>query len=101
MFQQSGDTGWLALVDGVLVVLFNRCEKPEVTATMYGVTTRHGVAVAYVESLPRLAGRLREILGRERFDECVATGAAMDRAEAIRYERAQIRTARDELGVEP
>ena len=97
MFQQSGATQRLTMADGVLMELFNRCARPDVAATVYGVATRHGVAA---ESLSRLAGRLRDILGPERFDECVATGAAMDRAEAIRYERAQIRTTRDQLGAE-
>ena len=40
---------------------------------------------------------LRDTLGTDTFDRCVATGAAMDTAEAVRYAHALIEAARTEL----
>ena len=40
---------------------------------------------------------LRNTLDADTFDRCVATGAAMDTAEAVRYAHAQIDLIRSEL----
>jgi hypothetical protein len=47
--------------------------------------------------LPAVAGHLRVVLGDSVFTRCVATGAAMDHAEAVRYARAEIASARTQL----
>ena len=48
--------------------------------------------------LPGVLARLRTVLGETLFDERVATGAAMEFADAIGYARHQIQLARRELG---
>jgi hypothetical protein len=48
-----------------------------------------------VLALPDLIEQLRDELGGATFEECVAIGAAMEPADAVRYARQQIRTARD------
>ena len=40
---------------------------------------------------------LRNMLDSDTFDRCVATGAAMNTAEAVRYARTQIEAVRSEL----
>jgi hypothetical protein len=49
-----------------------------------------------VTLLPELIEHLREGLGEAAFDECVATGAAMETADAVGYARQQIQRARAE-----
>lgn len=40
---------------------------------------------------------VRNTLDTDTFDHCVATGAAMDTAEAVRYARTQIEAIRSEM----
>ena len=54
---------------------------------------------AKVVGLPGLVDHLRTILGSTRFDECVAAGAALEFADAVRYARLQIRLLRSELAM--
>lgn len=81
-----------------LATFFDRFERPEVAATLYGASTYH--ANLYVINVINLAGvaeHLRIVLSASRLDECVAAGAAMELGEAVRYAREQIQTARAEL----
>ncbi len=90
----SGDNVALTLVE--LAALFDRFDRPDVAATMYGATTTYSSTVATVD-LPDIVYHLRTVLGTSRFDECVANGAVMDLADAVRYARAQIQLMRAEL----
>lgn len=66
-------------------------------ATVYGTST-HQFAIGRVLNRPGVADRLRAVLGETLFDGCVATGAAMEPADAVRYARQQIQIARREIG---
>jgi hypothetical protein len=48
----------------------------------------------YVFYLPVVVDHLRAALGNAAFDQCTATGAAMDLAEAVGYARHHIELAR-------
>ena len=78
-----------------LAFVFRDLGRPEIAATIYGSSTRYA-SIAVVLSLPELIEQLRDRLGAATFDDCVATGAAMEMTDAIRHARQQIQTARDE-----
>ncbi len=92
-FHQAGTTTALVVTLGTLAVFFDRFEQPEIAATVYGTTTHHA-STANVADLPAVVDHLRTVLGGDRFGECVATGASMELADAVRYARAQIQLVR-------
>ena len=51
--------------------------------------------------MPSAIDHVRKTLDTETFDHFVATGAAMDTAEVVRYAHAQIETVRAELAASP
>ena len=63
-------------------------------ATVYGTST-HQFAIGRVLNRPGVADRLRAVLGETLFDGCVAAGAAMEPADAVRYARQQIQIPRE------
>jgi hypothetical protein len=77
-------------------VLFDRLEQPDIAATLYGATSRYGV-IAWVFNLPTVVDHLREALGQAAYDDCVATGAAMEFGDAVQYAQQQIRLAGGQL----
>jgi hypothetical protein len=83
----------IALAD--LAFVFRDVGRAQIAATIYGSSTRYG-SIANAPSLPELIEHLRDRLGEATFDDCVATGAAMETADAVRYARQQIRSAREE-----
>ena len=95
-FHQAGDTTDLALTFGSLAVFYDRINRPEIAATLYGTTTHHP-ATNVIIGFAAAIDHVRTILDTETFDRCVATGAAMDTAEAVRYARTRIEAARSEL----
>jgi hypothetical protein len=74
-------------------VWFDRFERPDVAATLYGASTYHPGSQYYV-NVPAMVDHLRAALGDAAFDQCAATGAAMDVADAVGYARRQIELAR-------
>lgn len=82
-WHQAGDFASLTATLAYLAVFFDRFERPEVAAFLFG-STNHTTAFMPTE-LPAVAEHLRAVLGATRFDECVATGAAMELADAVRY----------------
>ena len=92
----AGNVGHLAVALARLAVAFDRIERPEIAATIYGACTRYANIVMVAE-LPAVVEHLQTELGEARFDECVAVGAAMELAEAVRYARRQIELVRREL----
>ena len=97
-FQHAGAIANTAATLGSLATIFDRFEQPHIAATQYGATTDYG-HVSALPSIPGLVDHLRTILGSTRFDECVAAGAAMELADAVRYARAQIKLLRSELAM--
>jgi predicted ATPase/class 3 adenylate cyclase len=76
-----------------LAVCFDRIDRPDVAATLYGASTHQAVSL-YAMDLPAVVARLRAVLGDAVFDDCAATGAAMDLADAVEYARHHIELAR-------
>ena len=93
-FHQAGDVAGAGATFAYLAVFFDRVERPEIAATLYGTTARHPSLV----NRPGVVDHLRSVLGETVFDECVAVGAARALAEAVRYARHQIHLARREVG---
>ena len=95
-FHQSGNAADTSGTLGALAILFDRFERAEPAATIYGATTLHPGA-GWVIGMHDLVAHLRTVLGESQFDECVAAGISMELAEAVQYARAQIRLAQREL----
>jgi hypothetical protein len=79
----------------ILAVSFDRLDRPDVAATLYGAG-RHHAPRLYLFYLPAVADHLRAALGDAAFDQCAATGAALDLAEAVSYARHHIELARSQ-----
>jgi hypothetical protein len=90
---RTGNAVTLARVFSNLAVCFDRIDQPDVAATVYGASTFQPVS-QYVLGLPGVVDRLRAVLGDTAFDNCAATGAAMDAADAVAYARHHIELAR-------
>jgi predicted ATPase/class 3 adenylate cyclase len=97
---QSGDITNLAVTLANLALFFDTDEQPDVAATIYGATTPYASTVMVV-GLADGVDHLRAALGDSRFDECVATGAAMELGEAVRYARHHIDVTRQRLADRP
>jgi predicted ATPase/class 3 adenylate cyclase len=93
---RAGDVGNTALALAGLAVLFDRLERPEIAATLYGAS-RLRVDTGWVTHLHGVVNQLRTILGDSRFDDCVAIGAAMELTDAVAYARDQIQAARRQI----
>ena len=91
----AGNHGQLSAAVAALAVYFARAGHPEAAGTIYG-TTLHGFTT-WVPNLSATVEHLRTVLGESRFDECAATGAAMEPGDAVAYARQQIRSARAAL----
>ncbi len=99
-FHQSGNAADTIGTLATLAILFDRIERAEPAATLYGATTLH-TGTGWVIGLPELVDHLRTVLRASRFDECVAAGTSMELAEAVRYARAQIQLAKRDLDHQP
>ena len=97
---RAGNVVLLAATLAALAGFFDRIEQPEIGATIYG-TIAHHANINTVINLPAVLHHLRATLGDTVFHACVATGAAMEPPDAVQYARAQIQTARRELGDAP
>jgi predicted ATPase/class 3 adenylate cyclase len=78
---------------GYLAVCFDRLDRHDIAATIYGASTHHPVFEGHID-LPAVVDHLRAALGPAAFDQCAATGAAMDLTEAVGYARHHIQLAR-------
>ena len=74
---RAGDVGNTAVALADLAVLFDRLERPEIAATLYGASRLHG-DFGWVTHLPDVVNHLRTILGHAVFDDYVGAGAAME-----------------------
>ena len=95
-FHHAGNVAFLAATFASLAMFFDRFERPEIAATIYGASTRQA-SIGLVPHLPDVVAHLRSVLGEVTFDTCVAAGAAMEVAEAVRYAHEQIHVASHEL----
>ena len=77
-------------------MFFDRFERPEIAATVYGASTRQA-SISLVPNLPAVVDHLRSVLGDTRFAECVATGAGQSTADAVQYAHRQLRLTRREI----
>jgi hypothetical protein len=91
-FHSAGNLASVGTTLAILAVWFERFERPDVAATLYGASTYHPGSQYYV-NLPAMVDHLRATLG-DAFDQCAATGAAMDLADAVGYARHHIELAR-------
>ena len=98
-FHRAGNIAFLAATLASLTVFFDRFERPDVAATVYGASTRQA-SIGLVPNLPAVVDHLRSVLGDESFDACVATGAAQSTADAVRYAHRQLRLTRREIDVD-
>ena len=89
---QAGNNAHLAAAFTALASSFHRLERSDIAATLYGSATQLGTTMFTFRP-----DRLRAALGEDTFERCAATGAAMERAEAVRYARTQIQLAREAL----
>jgi hypothetical protein len=80
-------------------MFFDRQAQPDIGAVLYGASRLNTATTARVTGLAAAVARFRLALGDDVFDACVARGAAMELAEAVRYARDQIRVARSTCGV--
>jgi tetratricopeptide (TPR) repeat protein len=97
MFQRAGDYPAVSMTLGELVVCFDHVNQFVIAATLYGAEARYGRVP--VPGLPDVVEHLRTELGTPGFDDCIAAGAAMELADAVRYARRQIRLANQTLEV--
>jgi hypothetical protein len=95
-FQRAGNVTLSGTTLAFLAVCFDRFAPPDIAATLYGASTNHPGS-QYLVDLPAVA-RLRAALGDAFFDQCAATGAAMDLADAVGYARHHIELARRQAG---
>jgi hypothetical protein len=84
----------VAVTLAYLGVCFDRFDRPDVAAPLYGASTTHHAIIHIVIGLPATVDHLRSVLGDAAFGQCAAAGAAMDLAEAVEYARHQIQLAR-------
>jgi tetratricopeptide (TPR) repeat protein len=91
LLHRAGDVGNLAIAFANLAVLFDRLQRPQVAATLYGASRRHGLIIGWVPHLDDVIEHVRAVLGPITFDHCSDTGAAMDISDAATYARRQIR----------
>jgi predicted ATPase len=95
-FHRAGDVANAAVTLTHLAVFFDRIERPEIAATIYGASTRP-TSINMVTNLDDVLQHLRGALGETRFDDCVAEGAALEHADAVHYAREQIRLTQRQL----
>ena len=88
---RAGNVGILAIALVKLALFFDRVEQPEIAATIYGATTNYAMTSAMFP-VPIAVDHLRTVLGDATFEECVATGAAMDISNAVQYARDKIQS---------
>jgi hypothetical protein len=88
-FYRAGNGGSLALTLGYLTMFLDDIDRPSVAATIYGASTRYA-AISTLTKLPTTVEHLRLVLGETECTRCVASGADMEPADAVRYARQQI-----------
>ncbi len=88
-FHRAGNFGSLALTLAYLTMYLDDVDQPSIATTVHGASTRYA-AINTVTKLPATVDHLRLVLGETEFARCLAAGADMEAAEAVRYARQQI-----------
>ena len=86
-FHRAGNIPNLADMLAYLAVFFDRFERPEIAATIYGTVPSDGISTTSVVDLTAVVDRLRTQLGDTAFMNGSPPGAAMGPAEAVLYAR--------------
>ena len=84
-YHRLGNVAGLGFTFTNLAVFFERLERPEIAATVYGASTHYSSSIISVVDLANVVDHLRSRLGDTGFDECVANGVAMELADAVQY----------------
>ncbi len=92
-FHRAGNVVFLAASLASLAVSFERFDKPAIAATIYGSSTRQA-SINLVPNLDEAVARMRETLGADAFDQCVATGEAFTLGGTVEFANEQIAQAR-------
>jgi hypothetical protein len=87
VLHRSGAGAHLSIILANLATFFARFDRPEVAATLIGVSLRQAGSVSMAMDVDATADRLRTTMGPDRYAEYVDTGAAMDRGDAVRFAR--------------
>jgi predicted ATPase len=93
---RAGNVASMSTTLAYLAVCFDRLDRPDIAATLYGASTNQAI-VQYVVDLPALVDHLRDALGDAAFDQCAASGANMDLTDAVGYARHHIELARRQI----
>jgi predicted ATPase len=91
---RAGNVPALAMTLAYLAVYFDRLDRPDIAAILYGASINPVQAIISIVDLPAVVDHLRAALGDAAFDQCADTGAAMNLADAIAYARHHIELAR-------
>jgi predicted ATPase len=89
-FHRAGNHTDLRATLCYVAMFFDRLEMPEIAATVFGGSRMS--AESWVVGMPSALEHLRDVLGADRFDACVATGTAMEPMAAVSFAREKIRT---------
>jgi tetratricopeptide (TPR) repeat protein len=99
LYHQAGNHGSLATTLAMVARLFSQLGRTEIAATVYGMSTRHGISL--LPQLPQVIDELRAALGEEGFERRVAAGSALEFDDALRYVREEIAVAQRQLAGQP
>jgi predicted ATPase len=90
-FYRAGNGGSLALTLSYVTMFLDDIGQAVIAATVHGASSRFA-AINTLPKLPTTVEHLRLVLGETEFTRCVAAGAEMEPADAVRYARQQIET---------
>ncbi|MDQ2750898.1 MAG: LuxR C-terminal-related transcriptional regulator, partial [Actinomycetota bacterium] len=97
-FHRAGNVPQLIITLASVPALFERLERFEPAATLFGAMSRHESSFHHVPELADLEGRLASKLDPKQTRELVAQGTALDLDAAAQYARQQIGAARRDPG---
>ena len=95
-FHRSGNVPQLVITVASVPALFEKLERFEAAATLFGAMSRQPSSSHHVPELADMERRLTAALGEARVSELIALGAAFDLDGAAVYAREQIAVARRE-----
>ena len=97
-YRSVGNHGSVATMLGDVAVMFDRLDRFETAATVYGMSIPRGQSIAV--GLDETIERLRTQLGDEAFDACVTTGSTMGFNDAMDYVGRAVEDARARLAAD-
>lgn len=100
LWHQSGEPDNLAITIANIAIFLDRISREEAAAILFVASDNRLTAIVQPE-LAAVADRLHQVLGATTFDHCTREGASLERADLVRFARAQIDEARDALTAEP